>query len=198
MGSVDRVHDGRCGRRADRRLRAADRRVGQVRPGRRRSTSLGTGPSGYRCCTRCRRADGRRCRAVVHVGCREGDELVVARRGRQRASWRRSLVAPGDHGRRSARRSAPQGAAGADRAERGDRHRWRRRRRDPRPRPDLPIALTLSCLLVAVLTAYLLTAGLGLFASMLPGKTADPDDAANVSHREQVFELSQTPPPRTS
>ncbi|MEB3323634.1 MAG: chloride channel protein, partial [Synechococcaceae cyanobacterium] len=97
--------------------------------------------------------------------------------------------------------------------------------------PDLPIAFTLSCLLVAVpgasikapfsmallaaltvgvgpisvapagvavITAYRLTAGLGLFASILPGKTDDPDDAANVSYREQLFEVSQTPPPGTS
>jgi H+/Cl- antiporter ClcA len=91
--------------------------------------------------------------------------------------------------------------------------------------PDLPIALTLSCLLVAVpgasikapfsmallaaltvgvgpiavapagvavVTAYVLTTGLGLFASMLPGKTADPDDPANVSYQEQLFEMRQT------
>lgn len=95
--------------------------------------------------------------------------------------------------------------------------------------PDLPIALTLSCLLVAVpgasikapfsmallaaltvgvgptsvapagvavLTAYLLTAGLGLFVSILPGKTDDPDDSANVSYQEQLFELRDTRMPR--
>lgn len=91
--------------------------------------------------------------------------------------------------------------------------------------PDLPIGLTLSCLLVAVpgasikapfsmallaaltvgvgpisvapagvavLTAYLLTAGLGLFAAILPGKTSDPEDPANVSYQEQLFELGDT------
>ncbi len=90
--------------------------------------------------------------------------------------------------------------------------------------PDLPIALTLSCLLVAVpgasirapfsmallasltvgigsvsvapagvavLTAYLLTTGLGAFSGILPGKTSDPDDADNVSYREQLFEMGQ-------
>ena len=95
--------------------------------------------------------------------------------------------------------------------------------------PDLPIALSLSCLLVAVpgasikapfsmgllagltvgvgpiavapagvavLTAYLFTTGLGLFASILPGKTADPDDSANVSYQQQLFELRQTRAPR--
>ena len=89
--------------------------------------------------------------------------------------------------------------------------------------PDLPIALTLSCLLVAVpgasikapfsmallaaltvgvgpvtaapagvsvVTAYLLTAGLGLFTRILPGKTTDPDDPNNVSYQEQLFEMS--------
>jgi H+/Cl- antiporter ClcA len=97
--------------------------------------------------------------------------------------------------------------------------------------PDLPIALTLSCLLVAVpgasikapfsmamlaaitvgvgpigvapagvavVTAYLLTTGLGLFASILPGKTADPDDPANVSYQEELFEMRQTKPRRHS
>jgi H+/Cl- antiporter ClcA len=97
--------------------------------------------------------------------------------------------------------------------------------------PDVPIALALSCLLVAVpgasikapfsmallaaltvgigpisvapagvavITAYLLTAGLGLFAAILPGKTTDPDDANNVSYQQQLFELSQTPPPGTN
>ncbi|MGI9603301.1 MAG: chloride channel protein [Acidimicrobiales bacterium] len=97
--------------------------------------------------------------------------------------------------------------------------------------PDLPIALTLSCLLVAVpgasikapfamallaaltvgvgpitvapaavsvLTAYLLTAGLGLFSRILPGKTSDPDDPENVSYQEQLFELSDVPIDRNS
>jgi hypothetical protein len=49
---------------------------------------------------------------------------------------------------------------------------------------------------VAVLTAYLLTAGLGLFVSILPGKTVDPDDSANVSYQEQLFELRDTRMPR--
>ncbi len=95
--------------------------------------------------------------------------------------------------------------------------------------PDLPIALTLSCLLVAVpgasikapfsmallaaltigvgpiavapagvavLTAYLLTTGLGLFSTILPGKTADPDNPANVSYQEQLFEMRDTRPQR--
>jgi H+/Cl- antiporter ClcA len=93
--------------------------------------------------------------------------------------------------------------------------------------PDLPIALTLSCLLVAVpgasikapfsmallaaltvgvgpisvapagvavVTAYLLTTGLGLFSTILPGKTADPDDPNNVSYQEQLFEMRETRP----
>jgi H+/Cl- antiporter ClcA len=93
--------------------------------------------------------------------------------------------------------------------------------------PDLPIALTLSCLLVAVpgasikapfsmallavltvgvgpvtaapagvavVTAYILTTGMGLFASLLPGKTKDPEDPANVSYKQQLFELGQTRP----
>ena len=93
--------------------------------------------------------------------------------------------------------------------------------------PDLPIALTLSCLLVAVpgasikapfsmallaaltvgvgaisaapagvavLTAFLLTSGVGLFDRILPGKTADPEDEENVSYREQLFEMRQTGP----
>jgi H+/Cl- antiporter ClcA len=93
--------------------------------------------------------------------------------------------------------------------------------------PELPIALTLSCLLVAVpgasikapfsmallasltvgvgsiavapagvavLTAYLLTAGLGLFSRILPGKTKDPDHPDNVSYQGQLFELGQTQP----
>ena len=42
---------------------------------------------------------------------------------------------------------------------------------------------------VAVLTAYLATAGLGLFAHVLPGKTADPTDPENVSYRDKLFEL---------
>ncbi len=91
--------------------------------------------------------------------------------------------------------------------------------------PELPIALTLSCLLVAVpgasikapfsmallaaltvgvgpiavapaavavLTAYLLTTGVGLFSTILPGKTSDPDDPVNVSYREELFDLRQT------
>ena len=91
--------------------------------------------------------------------------------------------------------------------------------------PELPIALTLSCLLVAVpgasikapfsmallaaltvgvgpisvapagvavVTAYLLTTGLGLFSAILPGKTSDPDDPASVSYREELFEMRQT------
>lgn len=95
--------------------------------------------------------------------------------------------------------------------------------------PDLPIALTLSCLLVAVpgasvkapfsmallaaltvglgpistapagvavVTAYLLTTGLGLFAALLPGKTSDPDDPANISYQKQLFEFGQTRPER--
>jgi len=49
---------------------------------------------------------------------------------------------------------------------------------------------------VAVLTAYLLTAGLGLFVSILPGKTDDPDDSVNVSYQEQLFELRDTRMPR--
>ncbi len=93
--------------------------------------------------------------------------------------------------------------------------------------PDLPIALTLSCLLVAVpgasikapfsmallaaltvgvgpisvapagvavVTAYLLTTGLGLFSIILPGKTTDPDDPNNVSYQEQLFEMRETRP----
>ena len=51
---------------------------------------------------------------------------------------------------------------------------------------------------VAVLTAYLLTTGLGLFASILPGKTDDPDDSANVSYQEQLFEMRDTRIPRKS
>ena len=94
--------------------------------------------------------------------------------------------------------------------------------------PDLPPALALSCLLVAVpgatikapfsmallaaltvgvgpiqvapaavavLTAYLATTGLGLFARVLPGKTADPTDPANISYRDKLFELNHTRPP---
>jgi len=93
--------------------------------------------------------------------------------------------------------------------------------------PDLPLPLTLSCLLVAVpgasikapfsmallagltvglgpiaitpagvavVTAYLLTEGLGLFSKILPGKTDEPDDPDNVSYQEQLFELRQTKP----
>lgn len=91
--------------------------------------------------------------------------------------------------------------------------------------PDLPLALTLSCLLVAVpgasikapfsmallasltvgvgpiavapagvavVTAYLLTTGLGVFSSILPGKTADPDAPENVSYQEELFKMGQT------
>ena len=91
--------------------------------------------------------------------------------------------------------------------------------------PDLPLALTLSCMLVAVpgasikapfsmallasltvgvgpiavapagvavVTAYLLTTGLGVFSSILPGKTADPDAPENVSYQEELFEMRQT------
>lgn len=97
--------------------------------------------------------------------------------------------------------------------------------------PDLPIALTLSCLLVAVpgasikapfsmallasltvgvgaiavapagvavLTSYLLTAGLGLFSGILPGKTNDPNDPDNLSYQEQLFEMRQTQPQQRS
>ncbi len=98
--------------------------------------------------------------------------------------------------------------------------------------PDLPIAFSLSCMLVAVpgasikapfsmallaaltvgvgpisaapagvavVTAYLLTTGLGLFGSLLPGKTADPADPANLSYQEQLFELGESrPEPRAS
>ncbi|MDH3756122.1 MAG: chloride channel protein, partial [Acidimicrobiia bacterium] len=93
--------------------------------------------------------------------------------------------------------------------------------------PDLPIAFSLSCLLVAVpgasikapfsmallaaltvgvgpisaapagvavVTAYLLTAGLGLFGRLLPGKTADPENPANVSYRQQLFDLGEAEP----
>jgi H+/Cl- antiporter ClcA len=93
--------------------------------------------------------------------------------------------------------------------------------------PDLPIALTLSCLLVAVpgasikapfsmallasltvgvgsvavapagvavLTAYLLTTGLGMFSRLLPGKTKDPGDPDNISYQEELFEMRQTRP----
>ncbi len=42
---------------------------------------------------------------------------------------------------------------------------------------------------VAVLTAYLATTGLGLFAGILPGKTANPADPANVSYRDELFDL---------
>jgi H+/Cl- antiporter ClcA len=92
--------------------------------------------------------------------------------------------------------------------------------------PDLPLALTLSCLLVAVpgasikapfamallasltvglgaiavapagvavVTAYLVTTGLGLFSQILPGKTADPEAPENVSYQEELFEMRQTP-----
>jgi len=91
--------------------------------------------------------------------------------------------------------------------------------------PDLPLALTLSCLLVAVpgasikapfamallagltvgvgpiavapagvavVTAYLLTTGLGLFSHVLPGKTADPNAPENVSYQQELFEMRQT------
>jgi H+/Cl- antiporter ClcA len=90
--------------------------------------------------------------------------------------------------------------------------------------PELPLALTLSCLLVAVpgasikapfsmallagltvglgaisvapagvavVTAYLLTTGLGVFSRILPGKTADPEAAENVSYQEELFEVRQ-------
>ncbi len=49
---------------------------------------------------------------------------------------------------------------------------------------------------VAVVTAYLLTTGLGLFSAILPGKTSDPDDPANVSYQEELFEMRQTRPER--
>lgn len=91
--------------------------------------------------------------------------------------------------------------------------------------PDLPIAFSLSCMLVAVpgasikapfsmallaaltvgvgpiavapagvavVTAYLLTTGLGLFSRLLPGKTSDPEDPANVSYQQQLFELGDS------
>lgn len=91
--------------------------------------------------------------------------------------------------------------------------------------PDLPVALTLSCLLVAVpgasikapfsmallaaltvgvgpiqaapaavavVTSYLITTGLGLLAGILPGKTSDPADPANVSYQQILFELGET------
>ena len=45
---------------------------------------------------------------------------------------------------------------------------------------------------VAVLTAYLATTGLGLFAGVLPGKTEDPADPDNVSYRDKLFELDHT------
>jgi len=97
--------------------------------------------------------------------------------------------------------------------------------------PELPIALTLSCLLVAVpgasikapfsmallavltvgvgpitaapagvavVTAYILTTGMGLFASLLPGKTQDPEDPANVSYQQQLFELGENRPDASS
>ena len=98
--------------------------------------------------------------------------------------------------------------------------------------PDLPLALTLSCLLVAVpgasikapfamallasvtvgvgpiavapagvavVTAFLLTTGLGIFSRILPGKTADPEAPENVSYQEELFEMRQTPrPPDTA
>ncbi|MFW2381938.1 MAG: chloride channel protein [Acidimicrobiales bacterium] len=93
--------------------------------------------------------------------------------------------------------------------------------------PEMPIALSLSCLLVAVpgasmkapfsmallasltvgvgpittapaavavVTAYLVTTGMGLFTRVLPGKTADPEDPANVSYQEQLFEVGLSKP----